>query len=828
MGDVRPRQYVGVTGRRAAWLGSETGEAELWIHPLKLAQDFRIDFKVPQYVDPIRGADVARTVHVRPELTTIVYTHQSFTVRQHILAPLDDAALLVLLDVDATVPVDVVVSFRTVMQYAWPAGLGGQYTNWSAPEHAFLLSESRRQHNVLIGSPWAEAASTHPAHALPDAPSVFTIRVDADRARRELVPIAIVGGIEKREQTVARYRAVFGGIEAAYRERVRHAEALRDGSTSIVTPDARLNRAAEWAKVNLDEQLVCNPDLGCGLVAGWGPSGKGTRPGFGWFFGGDAAINSLAMSSTGLHEQVAQGLRFLARYQRDDGKIAHEIAQSAGRIPWFTEFPYAYYHADTTPWWIVSVWRYVRATDDRQLLAELWPHVRKAFTWGRGHDSDGDGLIENTTAGLGAIEVGAIGENLHQDVFLAAVWVEALSALTELAPLAGDEMVAREASTWHAKARASLNERYWIASAGRHAFGLGRSGDTNDALTVWPATAAAFGLLTPARADRTLAQIGGPGLTTDWGVRMLDRDHRLYDPAHYNMGAVWPFVTGFAAWGHYTYDRPWAAWPLVDAISQMTFDWARGRHPELFSGQYYRPLDEAVPQQFFATSMLLTPLTRGLLGWDANAPARRARLAPALPPEWARVEARRLRVGETSVDADIEQRPFSLTITIRASGPPVNLDLAPWLPPGHTNLAIRATEGGRALEASRATSGPVARPTVRIRTGSQPVSVAFSWRGGLAPIAPRVDLEPGQVSDGLRIVGFSWDDADGAWRMDVAGPPGRAFDIALRGVEARADGPAADALDYRDHTTRLRVRLPDDTARDVQASVRLVPASRVR
>ena len=646
-GDVRPRQYLGVIGRRAAWLGNETGEAELWIHPLEVAQDFRIDFRVPQYVDPVRGADVARTVDVRPELTTITYTHQSFTVRQHILAPLDDAALLVLLDVDTTVPLDVLVSFRTAMQYAWPAGLGGQYTSWSASEHAFLLSESRRQHNVLIGSPRAEAASTHPAHALPDAPSVFTIRVDAERARRELVPIAIVGGIEKREETIARYHALLGRVEAVYRERVAHAEALRERATSVVTPDARLNRAMEWAKVNLDEQLVCNPDLGCGLVAGWGPSGKGARPGFGWFFGGDAAINSLAMSSTGLHEQVAHGLRFLAKYQRDDGKITHEIAQSAGRIPWFTEFPYAYYHADTTPWWIVSVWRYVRATDDRRLLTELWPNVRKAFAWGRGHDSDGDGLIENTTAGLGAIEVGAIGENMHQDVFLAAVWVEALSALTELAPLAGDDTVAREAAAWHARARTSLDERYWIESAGRHAFGLLRSGGTNDALTVWPATATAFGLLAADRAGRTLAQIAGPGLTTDWGVRMLDRRHRLYDPAHYNMGAVWPFVTGFAAWGHYNYDRPWAGWPLIDAVSQMTFDWARGRHPELFSGQYYRPLDEAVPQQFFATAMLLTPLTRGLLGWDANAPGHHARLAPALPPHWPRVEVRRLRVGET-------------------------------------------------------------------------------------------------------------------------------------------------------------------------------------
>ena len=69
--------------------------------------------------------------------------------------------------------------------------------------------------------------------------------------------------------------------------------------------------------MNLDEQLVCNPDLGCGLVAGWGTSGTSTRPGFGWFFGGDAAINTFAMDATGQWDVVAQGLRFLAEYQRD-------------------------------------------------------------------------------------------------------------------------------------------------------------------------------------------------------------------------------------------------------------------------------------------------------------------------------------------------------------------------------------------------------------------------------------------------------------------------------------------------------------------------------
>jgi glycogen debranching enzyme len=74
--------------------------------------------------------------------------------------------------------------------------------------------------------------------------------------------------------------------------------------------------------------MTCNPDLGCGLVAGYGPSeSRGTRPGFGWYFGGDASVNSLGLDALGQYDLARQGLEFFIRYQRSDGKIAHEISQ---------------------------------------------------------------------------------------------------------------------------------------------------------------------------------------------------------------------------------------------------------------------------------------------------------------------------------------------------------------------------------------------------------------------------------------------------------------------------------------------------------------------
>lgn len=809
-GDVRPHQYLGVIGRQAAWLGEETGAAELWAHPFKLADDFALAFKIPDYIEPIRGADVARTVEVRPELTTITYSHATFTVREHILAPLDQPGLLVLLDVQAIRPLEVIATFRMVFQYAWPGAFGGQYTYWDDDLKAFVLSESRRQNNAAIGSPWAGTASSHPAHALPDAPNTFTIPIDPARAAREFVPIAIVGGTMPRDTVLAWYRRLITNAERLYRERRTYDSTMLAETTTLETPDQRLNLAFQWSKVDLDEQQVCNPDLGCGLVAGWGPSGKSTRPGFGWFFGGDAAINSFAMDGTGQWAPVAQGLRFLAKYQRADGKIPHEISQAAGRIPWFTDFPYAYYHADTTPFWLVAVWRYWKASGDRQVVRDLWPAIQKAYAWCLTTETDGDGIIENTTGGLGAIEVGALGEDIHQDVYLAGVWIQSLRAVTELAHAMGADSLSAGAAKLREKALTTLNEKYWREADGYYAFGILRSGRTNDNLTMWPATAESFGLLRPERAERMMARLASDVISTDWGARPLSSQSPLYDPMHYNNGAVWPFVTGFVSWGQYRARRPWSGYPLIDALSQMTFDWARGRHPELLSGAFYRPLDTAVPHQFFATSMLLSPVLSGLLGWEPDAAGAQARLAPQLPPSWNRVTVRHLRVGSSNLTAQIERAAGHATVTLSATAP-LAVDFVQSLPAG--TRSARATLEGKPVEAGPEPGVHDETVAVQAHLGAQPQKIEFTWTGGLEVEPPRTALTPGQPSTGLRVLDFRATDA--GWTLVVEGTAARRYEIGLVGERlARVEG--ADVSRREADVTTLAVTFPAGSGRQTR------------
>lgn len=798
-GPVRPGEYLGVTGPRAAWLGVETGEAELWVHPLKVGHGFRLFFSTPRYGAPIPGELVARTVQVRPELTTITYSHAAFQVRQHILAPrgTDTPGILVLLDVDSPDPVEIIAEFHPVLDFMWPASLGGQYAFWDGERRVFVLSESLTRHNAVVGSPWATNSVEHPAHQLGEAPRTMVIPVDPERAGREFIPIAIAAGTAPRDTVFAHYRRLIADAERLYQDTRAWAEAVLAATASVETPDPSLDLALEWAKINLEEQRVCNPDLGCGLVAGWGLSGSGARPGFGWFFGGDAMMNTFAMDALGQWELVAEELRFLARYQRNDGKITHEISQGAAHIDWFETYPYAYYHADTTPYWMLALHQYWRASGDDELLEELWPAYRRAWEWCLSAETDGDGIIENTAGGLAAVEVGGLSAAIHQDVYLAGVWVAALEGTLALAERLGDPEVAERAARIAPVARETLNNAYWRAADGHHAFGILTDGSTNDNLTVWPATAAAFGLLDEERARGTLTWMAGDRLSSDWGAHMLSTESELYDPLAYNMGTVWPFVTGYLSWAQYRYRRPWAGFHLMDAVKQMTYDWSLGRHGELFSGTFYQPLDQTVPHQFFASSMLVTPLLRGVFGWDPDAPNGRARLAPQLPADWREAAVRGLRVGETTIDVEIRGGPGPAggerRILITGEGPPVDIEFLPDVPVAGADLRVTMT-GGDWVEAEAADPVPGATPLSRALrvTGGRPAEITVTWKGGLAVAPPRIDLEPGQRSTGLRIIALRAE-VEG-WTLVMEGSAGHEYVVALLGVPVEAamvDGGAS-------------------------------------
>ena len=65
---------------------------------------------------------------------------------------------------------------------------------------------------------------------------------------------------------------------ADWAESAAHYRRVANDLVSIESPDPVVDLALEWGKVALDKGFVCNPDLGCGLLAGLGPSGTPSGP----------------------------------------------------------------------------------------------------------------------------------------------------------------------------------------------------------------------------------------------------------------------------------------------------------------------------------------------------------------------------------------------------------------------------------------------------------------------------------------------------------------------------------------------------------------------
>ncbi|HTT69178.1 MAG TPA: hypothetical protein VMF70_14235 [Gemmatimonadales bacterium] len=822
-GPARPDGYLGIEGRRAAAIGNEQGDLEVWAWPLKLVHGLQLSFQTPLYAEPVRAADVARTVEVDPAGATITYSHAAFTVREHIFAPTEEPAVVIVLEVQAVRPLEIIASFHSDLQLAWPGALGGQYILWNDTLKAFELTESRRQFNAFVGSPFATRATTNPTWSVPDAPSEMRIAVGDQQpvamprwqepAGRLVnlvaagIPIVLVGQIAPRDTVLATYRRVLARLGELYAERVAHADSVVAGTVGF--GDTAVDRLARWAELNLDEALVCNPDLGCGPVAGYGPSGPGgARPGFAWFFGGDAAINSFALASVGAFDLARRYLGFFAPYQRADGKITHEISQGAARVPWFSDYPFPYWHGDTSPFWILAIGELFRASADTAFVRSLWPEVRRAYQWCAGTVGE-DGLMQNPLAGVGAIEVGNLGVGVKSDIYLAAVWVEALRRLDEMARSLGDTAVAGEVERRFPVARRSLEERFWVPRTGRFAFAILAGDSLNDDLTVWPATAMSWHLFDEERGQAMAAALARAAISTDWGGRTLASESDLFDPLHYNNGTVWPFVTGFLALAEYRYHNVYAGRAALDALGR-TFDvWGLGRNPEVFSGASFEPLETAVPQQFFATSMYLTPLLRGAFGIEADAPRGFLTVAPHLFDRPGDYLVRRVRVGQTLLDVDlrVSDSTFAATVHRITGAAPLVLHFEPALAPGARVRDVRAA-GGVVAFRSVATGRDV-HVSFDLRLADSVASVVIRHTPGWRLVTADPTPSRGDRSRALKVLDARVDGE--VFALDLEGRAGVAYRVEVHkptgGVGIQTVRFPEDGGDSRDGYAKTAVRL---------------------
>jgi len=784
---VRRGKYIESAGRQAVLMGREEGVFESWIYPMKVVHDLRLTFNVEGYSYPLASADLAEWITVRPECTTITYAHPAFVVRAHLITPLEAPGSLILLDIDANRRVAITVNFLIDLLPMWPAGLGGQYSYWDESLKAFIISESRRKHSAIVGSPAATRYSVQPAHNLPDSPTQFHIDVDAAYAKENFIPIAISGGLDAPAQVRGAYLRMISDAKSLYAARAEHFARLRTDYVAIRSPEPDVDRAVEWAKVALDTGFVCNPQLGCGQVAGLGLSGTSSRPGFGWFFGGDTFLNSFAVSSIGDFATLRQELAFLRGNQRADGKMMHELSQSGAMIPWFKEYPYGYYHADTTPLYLVAMDNFFQHTGDEAFLRESWESLKKAHTYCLSADADDDGMMDNSKAGLAAVETGTLLNRLSTDTYLAGVSIEAHRAMARMARFMHDDDLVAKAGSRFDLGLANFNRKFWNPEKKILSFALTEGGGRSDEITVWPAVPILFNIAQAEHAASMLDRLASAEISTDWGARMLTSNSKLYDPISYNNGAVWPFLTGLLAWAEYRLHRPVSGYLHWTQNARQTYVNSLGYSSELLSGDYYVPMDTAVPHQLFSSAGVLTPLLKGVMGFYPAAPDKRIRLEPHLPVRWDQIEVRNLKVGRGSLDFEARRRPEEATYRIRSSGlADFSLDFSPGFEAGA--LVRRVLVNGREVE-FKIHQGEDAHCEFSLPlTGSEEIRILLT--PGLQIQEPQVKTLPGQATSSIKVIRIGWEAEKRRYTIELEGRAGTTYSLQMKAGQKpdRIDG----------------------------------------
>lgn len=769
--------FYDVVGRKSAAFGYEHRNMEAWVYPLKVLDDFALDFQIEGYNIPFRATDILTNIEVRPEATIFTYSHAAFTVKQIIYAPVEEQGLVSLLDIKTVLPMTVGISFRPKLRLMWAGGSMTPFVGQNEKEKYYYIGEETRKFYAIVGSPNAKDVSLMPYQEEPkNIPLRYTLQISPSEAEKNFVPIAIAASTEGFGKAVENYKKLLSEAIPLYEKNVQYYEKLLERTTNVKTPDERLNTAFDWAKIGVDKGVATNPFLGTGLVAGFRTSGESERPGFAWYFGRDALWTSFATTSAGDFETTKTAINFLKKFQREDGKIPHEISQSAAQLNWWKDYPYPWDSADATPLYVIANADYFHASGDAEFLKQNWDSIKKAYKFTEATDTDKNDLIENTKVGHGWIE----GDSLyppHEELYMQGLWIEASNNLAEMAEVLGDKSTAEKARTNAEKTRAAMEKTYWLEDKGfySHATQIPpkepikaepgpnrerrqarlnelQNAKIYDEDTVLPAVPMWWKVMqNEERAQKQIDRLGSAKIATDWGARILANDSKLYDPLSYHAGSVWGLFTGWQSVAAYNYGRPHAGYQALMANSLLTYSNALGYVTELLSGDFNAPFGKSSHHQIWSEAMVISPVLRGMLGISTTNGGKTLKFAPNIPINWNDLDVRNIRAGDSLFNFKLKRGNGKMTISIsRKSGSTQNIILAPTFP--LDAVINNVTANGKKIAFQIKPSGDGQQAEVKLDLNNSSTEIIFDYSEGTDVYLTPPDLIAGQENTGLRII----------------------------------------------------------------------------
>jgi glycogen debranching enzyme len=671
-----PIKPVSVIGPRGALLGAQDGRYEAWIFPWKIFSGMRITANMQDYPVPIDVNDHASWIDVKPDHTTITYSHANFTVRQVMVAPKqtpDGTGVQVFYQIEAVRPMTLTFSFDAVMQRMWPAesddrpspewvktegGSGFYILHENFPDHAAALAMPSAEPGIL--PPYQERAAYYPLQ--------FVLHFDPKKDRDRLFPLLITFANTTQSATKAALANSLASLDASfasiYQANQTYYRNFVADHTSLESPDHSLDAALSWAEVAIDQLRVQTIDRKEeALTAGFVGSGDAARPGFGWFFGRDSLWSLYAVNSYGDYKTTRQEIEFLLHRQSRDGEIMHEWSQTAGLVDW-KALPYEYASADATELLPMEMDDYLKISGDAGFIQTNWDALARAWKFETSHDS-ADGIYNNSV-GSGWVE-SWVPSMPQQEIYLAALDEQASVAFAHLAQSAGHADLAAQAKERAAKIGETIEKEYFLRDSNFYAFSHNADGTTDDTPTIFPSVAWWDGDYKLDHPETMLNRWASSEFSTDWGTRILSDRVSFYDPISYHQGTVWPLFTGWVSVAEYRAGRPLSGYAHLMQNANLTWSQDLGSVTELLSGQFYQVLGRSTAHQLWSSAMVVSPVLRGMFGIEWNAADHSLSVTPHLPADWDTATLRHVPFGDSSVDLIFTRRGQELGV--QASGP---------------------------------------------------------------------------------------------------------------------------------------------------------------
>jgi glycogen debranching enzyme len=811
---ARTWEFLCALGKRAGVFGNESGRVEAWVYPLKVLRDFHVI--IHNEGKAIPAESLVRTIEARPESTTLLYAGDTFSVRETFFVPVDEAGAVIKFEVETEQALEIEVAFHRDFALEWPAAIGGTWANWDTKQNVFVFGEESKKFAAVIGSPTGHEpgleyesnySSTHENSLL----------LGTTPKGRETKLLAIAGSIHGQAEAEATYKKLIGSYEMMERESAAYYADYLKKTVSLEFPDKQLQAAYDWSRVSLVQGMVVNPTMGTGLVAGYRTSGESQRPGFAWFFGRDAFWSTLALNSEGDFSNAKAALTFVAQFQRDDGKMPHEIAQGASFVNWFKDYPYGFASADATPLYLIAMNDYVKASGDAEFAKANWDHLWRAYQFL--NSTYADGVPKNFGIGHGWVEGGPL-LPVKSEFYQSGLAVEAKRALSELAGVVGKGEDSKQLAAESKKEQVALNTTFWSNEKKIYSFALDNQGKRVDEASVLATVPMWFGLVDEKNASAMITQLAGHEHMTDWGMRILSNKSPLYSGAGYHYGSVWPLFTGWAAVGEYRYHREQPAYANLRANALLALDGSPGHVTEVLSGDYYQTLSTGSPHQIWSAAMVVSPVLRGMLGLNIDAAKGSVTFGPHLPASWNDVSVKNIRVGEAMVSVNYSRTESVLTLeTERSNGKnSTELEFRPAISP--RARVLRADLDGKPIafkiEASENDQHVLIQiPLAKEKTNLK-VIVANDFAVDISSAMPRL----GKESEGLRLVSESWTASKDRLDMQLSGAAGRTYRLEVRNGEqiAKVDGATLIPATH-EGGIQLSVTIPESSERFPRAHI---------